>query len=127
LTFNCKQVVRSKCYGPLPNHTCGMIICINVVCQLQNSCSFSAKVTPVATQLKLTTSLHCDHGQTMIDYHHIYFVYIHPYKVQVATNVKLNYNYEIFWHEILIINSSYFHTIVVPYLHNSFHDDLVAC
>jgi hypothetical protein len=38
----------------------------------------------------------CDHGQTTVDYHYIYFAYIHPYKVQVATNVQLDYNYKIF-------------------------------
>jgi hypothetical protein len=37
-----------------------------------------------------------DHGQTIVDYHRIYFAYILPYRVQVATNVQLNYNYEIF-------------------------------
>jgi hypothetical protein len=34
-----------------------MIVCINVVCQLQISCSFNAKVTLIVTQLKLTTLL----------------------------------------------------------------------
>jgi hypothetical protein len=33
--------------------------------------------------------------------------------------VQLNYNYEIFLCGILIINSSYFHTIVVPYEGNA--------
>jgi hypothetical protein len=50
----------------------------------------------------------------MINYHYIYFAYIRPYRVPVATNVQLNYNYEIFWRGILIINSSYFHVVVVP-------------
>jgi hypothetical protein len=56
----------------------------------------------------------CDDGQTTIDYHHIYFPCILMYRVQVTTNVQLNYNYEIFWCGILIINSSYFHIVVVP-------------
>jgi hypothetical protein len=38
----------------------------------------------------------CDYDQTTVDYHHIYFAYIYPYRVQVATNVQLNYNYENF-------------------------------
>jgi hypothetical protein len=50
----------------------------------------------------------------MDDYHHIYFAYIHLYRVQVATNVQLDYNYETFWCGILIINSSYFQSVVVP-------------
>jgi len=50
----------------------------------------------------------------MVDYHYIYFMYIRLYIVQVATNVQLNYNYDIFWRDILIINSSYFHFVVVP-------------
>jgi hypothetical protein len=36
-----------------------------------------------------------DHGQIMANYHPIYFAYICPYRIQVATNVQLNYNYEI--------------------------------
>ncbi len=36
-----------------------------------------------------------DYDQTTVDYHRIYFAYIYPYRVQVATNVQLNYNYEI--------------------------------
>jgi hypothetical protein len=47
----------------------------------------------------------------MGDYHHIYFAYIHPYKVQVVINVQLDYNYEIFWRGILIIISSDFHSV----------------
>ncbi len=71
--------------------------------------------TPVAAQLKLTSfASTCDHGQTTVDYHCIYFAYIHLYRVQVATNVQLNYNYEIFKCDILIINSSYFHIVIVP-------------
>jgi len=37
----------------------------------------------------------CDHGKTIVDYHCIYVAYICSYKVQIATNVQLNYNYEI--------------------------------
>ncbi len=55
----------------------------------------------------------CDHGQIIVDYHRIYFVYIRPYTVQVATNMQLNCNYEIFWRDILIINSLYFHIVVI--------------
>jgi hypothetical protein len=55
-----------------------------------------------------------DHGQITGDYHHIHFAYIHLYKVKVATNVQLDFNYEIFWHDILITNSIYFHSVVVP-------------
>jgi hypothetical protein len=49
----------------------------------------------------------------MVDYYHIYFLYIHPYRVEIATNVQLNYNDEIFWHGILIINSLYFHIVIL--------------
>jgi hypothetical protein len=34
-----------------------MIVRINDLHQLQSSCSLSAKVTPIATQLRLTTSM----------------------------------------------------------------------
>jgi hypothetical protein len=85
-----------------------MIVHINVYTDCKRIWSLSAKTTPITALEHFVAT--CDHGQTMIDYHRIYFMYIRLYKVQVATNVQLKYNYEIFLCSILIINSSYFHT-----------------
>jgi hypothetical protein len=63
--------------------------------KLQNSWSLNARATLVATQMKLITSLQLVIMAT-IDYHQIYFAYIRSYRVQVATNVQLNYNSKIF-------------------------------
>jgi hypothetical protein len=90
-----------------------MIVRINAYADWKGIWSLSAKTTPVTTFQHFVVT--CDHGQTTIDYHHIYFMYIRLYKVQVATNVQLKYNYEIFLCGILIINSSYFQTVVIPY------------
>jgi hypothetical protein len=72
-----------------------MIVHINAIHQLQNSCSFNAKATSCNTIEINHFATTCDHGQITIDYQCIYFAYIRLYKVQFATNVQLNYNYEI--------------------------------